>query len=270
MVMRMIGHRVLQSFGDSTSLVRPIEHLTDNEYKISFESDLFIDPDQLSTIVDEVMSESDLSSRYIVEVVECGHDDSVLVVYNYLMDTIQNADIIPCKGRQLSNNCYSLIVTLLNRNASNKSGMIGPQSSGGGGNGINFSFMLLAVMLLIALAILWKRYAIHGKDQQQTVEPTHIVDCGKYRFDHRNMHLEFDGDRIELSSKEADLLKMLLEFANSTVERDEILNKVWGDDGDYIGRTLDVFISKLRKKLERDDNLRIANIRGVGYRLILN
>jgi len=58
--------------------------------------------------------------------------------------------------------------------------------------------------------------------------------------------------------------------ANSTIERDVILNAVLGDDGDYAGSTLDVFILKLRKKLETDESLTIVNIRGVGYNLIMN
>ena len=53
------------------------------------------------------------------------------------------------------------------------------------------------------------------------------------------------------------------------MEREKILATVWGDEGDYVGRTLDVFVSKLRKKLEADANVRIVNIRGVGYRLVL-
>ena len=57
-------------------------------------------------------------------------------------------------------------------------------------------------------------------------------------------------------------------MVNTTVERDVILNMVWGDEGDYVGRTLDVFISKLRKKLEADSSVKIVNIRGVGYKLV--
>ena len=76
-------------------------------------------------------------------------------------------------------------------------------------------------------------------------------------------------ERIELSGKESELLMLLAEFMNTTVEREVILNKVWGDEGDYVGRTLDVFISKLRKKLEADPNIKIANIRGIGYKLVL-
>ncbi len=84
------------------------------------------------------------------------------------------------------------------------------------------------------------------------------------------MTLRYQNQIIELSSKETDLLAILLKFVNETVERDVILNVVWGDEGDYIGRTLDVFISKLRKKIEADDSLKIVNIRGIGYKLVVN
>jgi len=74
---------------------------------------------------------------------------------------------------------------------------------------------------------------------------------------------------IELTSKENELLSLLNEFANETVTKETILHKVWGDEGHYVGRTLDVTISKLRKKLEHDASIQIKNIRGVGYRLII-
>ena len=91
---------------------------------------------------------------------------------------------------------------------------------------------------------------------------------GEYYFDTRNTELIIEHKRIELTAKEADLLLLLYHSANNTVERDVILNRVWGDEGDYVGRTLDVFISKLRKKLEFDAKVKIVNIRGVGYKLV--
>ena len=66
------------------------------------------------------------------------------------------------------------------------------------------------------------------------------------------------------------MLLLLYHAVNTTVEREVILKDIWADDGDYIGRTLDVFISKLRKKLEDDTNVKIVNIRGIGYKLVLN
>lgn len=66
------------------------------------------------------------------------------------------------------------------------------------------------------------------------------------------------------------MLDLLYTNLNQTVNREHILQVVWGDEGDYLGRTLDVFISKLRKKLGADSNLKIVNIRGIGYRMVLN
>lgn len=77
-------------------------------------------------------------------------------------------------------------------------------------------------------------------------------------------------EHIEFTGKECMLLKALYNALNTTLERDEILSIVWGDDGDYVGRTLDVFISKLRKKLESDPKVKILNLRGVGYKLVLS
>ncbi|MEM7657278.1 MAG: helix-turn-helix domain-containing protein, partial [Bacteroidota bacterium] len=61
---------------------------------------------------------------------------------------------------------------------------------------------------------------------------------------------------------------LLHRSVNQTLERDQILKEVWGNENGYVGRTLDVFISKLRKKLAADPNLKIINVRGVGYRLV--
>jgi DNA-binding response OmpR family regulator len=76
--------------------------------------------------------------------------------------------------------------------------------------------------------------------------------------------------KIELTNKEADLLLLLHKTVNEAVTREVILNMVWGDEGDYVGRTLDVFISKLRKKLATNPSAKIITIRGVGYKLVID
>ncbi|MEM9650383.1 MAG: winged helix-turn-helix domain-containing protein, partial [Bacteroidota bacterium] len=100
------------------------------------------------------------------------------------------------------------------------------------------------------------------------VDPN-MISLGEYRFDKRNTELVLGNQRTELTGKEADLLLLLYKAANTSVAREVILNKVWGDQGDYVGRTLDVFISKLRKKFEADPKVKIVNIRGVGYKLVI-
>ena len=83
------------------------------------------------------------------------------------------------------------------------------------------------------------------------------------------MVLSHHSTEYELSYKENQLLQLFCSSPNVTLKREYLLNQVWGDEGDYIGRTLDVFISKLRKKLLLDNSVRIINIRGIGYRLVL-
>ncbi len=129
---------------------------------------------------------------------------------------------------------------------------------------LGYVFSGLAVILALAALFL-----IKSRPGRSPVNPN-LINLGKYRFDKLNSELIIEEQRIELTSKESDLLLLLYEMVNATVEREVLLNKVWGDEGDYIGRTLDVFISKLRKKLEFDTNVKIVNVRGVGYKLVLN
>ena len=89
---------------------------------------------------------------------------------------------------------------------------------------------------------------------------------GIYEFDHNNLELSNNGDAKTLTQREADLLKLFLEQPNQVIKRSDILEKLWGEDDYFLGRSLDVFISRLRKYLKDDDSLKIENIHGVGFR----
>ena len=89
---------------------------------------------------------------------------------------------------------------------------------------------------------------------------------GKYFFDSSNYKLSIGETEIKkLTKKEADILRILCEQKGNVVERDLILNLVWGDDSYFNGRSLDVFITKLRKYLKEDDAINIKNVHGVGF-----
>jgi DNA-binding response OmpR family regulator len=126
------------------------------------------------------------------------------------------------------------------------------------------------LFILFLLLLFW--FVRKSKKSKEISPPinTDFISIGKFKFDRNNAVLWFQNQEIILSAKEADLLFLLYSNANMILERELILNKIWGDEGDYIGRTLDVFISKLRKKLELDNDLKIVNHRGVGYKLIVN
>lgn len=90
---------------------------------------------------------------------------------------------------------------------------------------------------------------------------------GLFEFDHENRQLNTDGESHLLTLKEKDLLLFLLENSGKIVKREEILRKVWGNDDFFVSRTLDVFISRLRKILKTDPRIKIENIHNTGYRL---
>lgn len=92
---------------------------------------------------------------------------------------------------------------------------------------------------------------------------------GKYVFNYTNFELSIEGKRIKLTKKESDLLKILATHLGQVIEREIIANMVWGDDSYFVGRSMDVFITKLRKHLSDDERISITNVHGVGFRLEL-
>jgi DNA-binding response OmpR family regulator len=90
---------------------------------------------------------------------------------------------------------------------------------------------------------------------------------GKYQFDSANFELVDGDERRKLTKKESELLKLLTEHQGNVLERVIIGNLIWGDDSYFVGRSMDVFITKLRKYLSGDPNIAITNVHGVGFRL---
>jgi DNA-binding response OmpR family regulator len=94
---------------------------------------------------------------------------------------------------------------------------------------------------------------------------------GIYNFDTANLLLTSEFGKTRLTPKEAALLKILCEHKNRLLPRDTALKKVWGDTGYFAGRSMDVFITKLRKYLRDDPSISIINVHGMGFKLeILN
>jgi len=88
---------------------------------------------------------------------------------------------------------------------------------------------------------------------------------GKYEFDSDLRILKFNEDSVKLSPKESELLKMLCLHENKILEREKALSKIWGEDGYFTARSMDVYITKLRKYLRNDPSIEIENIHGSGF-----
>lgn len=132
----------------------------------------------------------------------------------------------------------------------------------GGDDYITKPFSLEEFLLRVE-AVLKRVYA-----HQTTADQKHQFTIGIFSFDFNNQQLIIsDKKSIKLTNKEARLLKILVQNKNQVVERDIIMKSIWEDEGYFVARSMDVFISKLRKYLKEDPLIMINNIHGVGYRL---
>ena len=117
--------------------------------------------------------------------------------------------------------------------------------------------------------LLLKIKAILKRNEELTKESENVeFDLGKYHFNPKLRQLIVDGRTQTLSPKENELLKMLAEHKNDLLPRERALKKIWGSDTYFNGRSMDVYIAKLRKYLKEDTNIEIVNIHGNGFRLV--
>jgi DNA-binding response OmpR family regulator len=103
--------------------------------------------------------------------------------------------------------------------------------------------------------------------QTDVVVSENIFSIGEFEFDYKNLTLKNKDQQKVLTQKEAEVLRLLHLHRGRVLKREEILTNVWGDDDYFMGRSMDVFISKLRKYLKEDPAVRIVNYHGVGFKL---
>ena len=104
-------------------------------------------------------------------------------------------------------------------------------------------------------------------DIESEVKEKSTYQIGGYNFDVINYTLVHENFNKNLTKKEAQILSFLCKFMNNVVPRDIILNGVWGQDDYFVGRSLDVFITKLRKYLSEDETIQLVNVHGIGFKL---
>jgi DNA-binding response OmpR family regulator len=118
--------------------------------------------------------------------------------------------------------------------------------------------------LLLRIEAVLRRTKNTGADTNQNV-----FKLGKFDFDARKQLLKIENKTIKLTTKESELLKLLACNANKILDRNQTLKAVWSDDSYYNARSMDVYITKLRKKLQDDPTVEIINIHGKGFKLIV-
>lgn len=249
--LRDVGNKLLLTNADSTSLVLPITELeTSKKYALSFENPLAIHPDSLVAITRKSFKKSAMPKQYRVEVLQCENGE---VAYSYEISEADENTIIPCSGRFLPSDCYTIEVHFIHRSSNLFRRNV-------------FLYFLIFISLIFLIDYgFYKRkpIAISKTSNADGVYAT----IGTFRFYEGQNKLVKAAKEISLSKKECELLAIFVANPNQIIKRDELLKRVWEDNGVFVGRSLDTYISKLRKKLQDDDTVNLINVHGIGYKL---
>lgn len=251
---RGIGHEFLLSLGDKTSRVLPVQKTANGQYKIEFEKPFAFMPDLLVRTVERGIKSGELSSDYLITVTEQGNK---AIVYGFATKDLKKG-LVPCLGRVLPRKNYAVIISVLSA----------PTILGMGEQVFYVSVVagLLGISSIAALIYFRKRKTgLSGLESKLIASKS--IPIGKYLFYPAEKLLVCNDESVELTAKEHKLLSIFTREPNQLIDRNRLLKEGWEDEGVITGRSLDMYVSKLRKKLEKDASVSITNVHGKGYSL---
>jgi hypothetical protein len=247
-LLRRIGHELLLQSGDSKSRVLPVKKIADDEYQISFENELTFQPDSLVNITRRLLAKDPLAGDYVVNVL---NSDNSGVAYGYAISQNKKDDIIACRGRVQPKARYLINIKF---------------KPTGVNNIVRNGYLLGSLPVLAFVGFIFLR-SVKPRRALPNNQRTGRITLGSVLFDVQRRQLIINKETIDLTGTETRVLRIFASSPNETIERSRLQKEIWEDEGVIVGRSLDMFISKLRKKLEFDPNIKIAVIRGKGYRL---
>lgn len=249
LALRQTGHQLLTLNGDSTSTIFPVSHKSENEFVLQLNQAFKYDT--LPYLLEAALGDYGISDNYHVAVKNC-ETDTVILGYNLLAFENKN---VACLGREQWSECNNISVVFEGKNKGQKSG-----------NNVAVMFALAGAAWLGWTYFSEKKR--NGQFENRTVVTgNETLKIGGTEFDFKNQLVVVCGEEKSLTFRENKLLQYFVEQPGQVLEREKILSDVWGDEGVIVGRSLDVFVSRLRKILKADSLLKIKNVHGVGYRL---
>jgi len=246
-LLRKVGDELLLQSGDSISRVLPVKKIAENEYQIRFEKDLTFLPDSLVNTTRRLLAKDPLARDYVVNVLNCGNSS---VAYGYAISKNKKDDIVACIGRMQPKASYMINITFK------------PPGINTAKNG----YLLGSLPFLAFVGFIFFR-SVKPRSALPNDQFIKIFTFGPVVFDAQEQQLVINKKAIDLTGTETRLLLIFAMSPNKTIERSRLQKEIWEDEGVIVGRSLDMFISKLRKKLELDPNINIVVIRGKGYML---
>ncbi|MCF8247193.1 MAG: winged helix-turn-helix domain-containing protein [Saprospiraceae bacterium] len=251
LAMRQAADRLFDITGDSTSTIPPVEQVSSGEYLLRLENNFKYD--SLPYLLEAALAQYGIEEKYYVSVNDCLNN---LLLLGYSQESLKEGEAA-CLGRDQKAGCYNLSVVFPDR--IKKTGRNG---------------WAWAVLLFLLLGFAAAYYYKNLKDKPLQVSRalgeapgSSFLGFGNCNFDPANQFVQIGDLRQPLTFREAKLLHFFVQNQNLVLERDTILAAVWEDEGIIVGRSLDVFVSRLRKILQKDPTVKIANVHGVGYRL---
>jgi len=245
LAIRSIGDEVIKSNGDFSTPVPPVQKIASEVFLLEFDIPIAIDPDGLANISLKYLN-SDISKKSIVNVFD---SDTEEVVYGFEIDHINPKDI-PCLGRTLPEANYKIEVSMYN----NQNIMLIHSNVP--------AVSTISVSILIALLGLMFR-----NEKKSSLESHNEIKWNGIELDIRHNLIITNQERILLTVKETQVLAILLEHVGELVSREFFLQQIWLKEGVITERSLDMYISRLRKKMKVLPNVQIENLRGKGYSL---
>lgn len=249
-VLREAGNQLLLRNLDSTSLILPVKEIEPYFYSISFEKPLRFEPSNIVTVIDSSLNLASLSKNYRVEVLQCADRE---VAYSYEMNVEEERTIIPCAGRFLPEACYTINIQFLD--------IVVPS----GFRKKHVPYVLVFGVLVYVFFLYIRKSKSQPISEEKSTLSYSII--GSFQFYPEQSKLVKSATEISLSKKECELLEIFVAHPNQIIKRDDLTKKIWEDNGVFVGRSLDTYISKLRKILKDDDSIRITNAHGIGYKL---
>ncbi len=245
-LIRKVGHELLLQSGDSVSRVLPVNIISDNEFQLSFEREFGFLPDSLVNTTLGLLGKDAGVPDYVVNVLNCGTQK---VAYGYAISNKEKETIVSCKGRRLPKACYVISIQFKDAWISAKSG-----------------YLLGSLPILAFIGLLFFRTA-KTKKEDEVIHDVDQFQLGGILFDAKLRKLVMKELTVDLTATESRVLRIFAESPNLVIERNRIQKEIWEDEGVIVGRSLDMFISKLRKKLEMDERVKIVAVRGIGYKI---
>ena len=243
LALRQTGDALLLHQGDSASVIPPVQRAGENEFIVQMNSGF--DYTYLPEFLAAAFEDYGINQPYKVMVRSC---ETGLLVLGYNKAALER-DTVACRDRGDDLSCASIHV------------VFDPQESSEEKNLAGLAWLLIPVAG-VGGVLLFRKKGVHR--QEGSVDE---IVMGNYRFNPKNQKLSLADQEYELTFRESKLLHYFSIHADEVLNRDEIMAAVWEDEGIVVGRSLDVFISRLRKILKADDSVSIKTVHGVGYRM---